>query len=183
MASSPEAGKVPLVLCAGIAVIDHVFQLKTFPSTGIKTRADAFVVTGGGCAANAAVAIRRLGARARWPPRSAARRAGHGRRQHPGAAAPKASISRAWCGSKAQLAGLGDPDRRRRRTADRHVTATTPHRRMRTSRSQRLVAGADAVWPIIAFASSCCRSARPRAAAICRSCSMSTSRPKWSTPC
>ena len=65
MASSPEAGKVPLVLCAGIAVIDYVFQLKTFPSTGIKTRADAFVVTGGGCAANAAVAIRRLGARAR----------------------------------------------------------------------------------------------------------------------
>ena len=53
----------PLILCAGIAVIDHVFSLDRFPQSGTKTRANDFVSTIGGGAANAAVAIARLAGR------------------------------------------------------------------------------------------------------------------------
>lgn len=53
------------VLCAGIAVQDYVFKLDRFPHPGEKRRATEFIAVGGGCAANAAVAIVRLGGRAR----------------------------------------------------------------------------------------------------------------------
>lgn len=59
----PEIGK--LVVCAGTAVIDNVYKVDRFPVTGIKTRAADFQQILGGCAANAAVAVRRLGGRAR----------------------------------------------------------------------------------------------------------------------
>src|SRR3954466_14434255 len=52
------------VLCAGIAVLDHVYHLEKFPLPGTKTRARDFALVGGGCAANAAVAIARLGGHA-----------------------------------------------------------------------------------------------------------------------
>jgi sulfofructose kinase len=55
---------VPKILCAGIAVHDHVYRLDRFPVPGTKTRARQFAATGGGCAANAAVAIARLGGEA-----------------------------------------------------------------------------------------------------------------------
>jgi sulfofructose kinase len=63
--SSLNAGShaAPAILCAGIAVIDHVFALDRFPRPGAKTRASDFVSTVGGCAANAAVAIARLAGR------------------------------------------------------------------------------------------------------------------------
>jgi sulfofructose kinase len=54
----------PNILCAGIAVHDHVYRLERFPVPGTKTRAREFVATGGGCAANAAIAIARLGGEA-----------------------------------------------------------------------------------------------------------------------
>src|SRR5579862_6314440 len=54
------------VLCVGIAVEDYIFRVNRFPTPGTKTRAEDFVVTGGGCAANAAVAIARLGGEARF---------------------------------------------------------------------------------------------------------------------
>ncbi len=59
----PQLGK--LVVCAGTAVIDNVYRVDRFPVTGIKTRAADFQQILGGCAANAAVAVRRLGGRAR----------------------------------------------------------------------------------------------------------------------
>ena len=49
------------VLCVGIAVEDHVYRLAHFPQPGSKTRAQEYVCVGGGCAANAAVAVARLG--------------------------------------------------------------------------------------------------------------------------
>ena len=63
--SSPSARShaAPAILCAGIAVIDHVFALDQFPRPGAKTRAKDFVSAVGGCAANAAVAIARLAGR------------------------------------------------------------------------------------------------------------------------
>ena len=53
------------ILCAGIAVQDQVFHLDAFPIAGEKARARSLAVVPGGCAANAAIAIARLGGQAR----------------------------------------------------------------------------------------------------------------------
>jgi sulfofructose kinase len=55
-----------VVLCAGIAVEDFLFKVESFPAPGTKMRASDLVATIGGCAANAAVAVARLGGRARF---------------------------------------------------------------------------------------------------------------------
>ena len=52
------------VVAAGVAVIDFVFLLDDVPLHGRKYRARDASITGGGCAANAAVAISRLGGNA-----------------------------------------------------------------------------------------------------------------------
>ncbi len=49
------------VLCVGIATLDQVFRVETMPARAEKFRAHELVVTGGGTAANGAVAIARLG--------------------------------------------------------------------------------------------------------------------------
>lgn len=49
------------VLVVGVAVMDFVFYVDAFPTGGMKYRARDAAVVGGGCAANAAVAIARLG--------------------------------------------------------------------------------------------------------------------------
>jgi sugar/nucleoside kinase (ribokinase family) len=54
----------PSILCAGIIVLDEVFQVERFPQPDEKTPAHDFFVVSGGCAANAAVAVARLGGRA-----------------------------------------------------------------------------------------------------------------------
>lgn len=59
--SSPDAKHV---LCTGIAVVDQVFRVETFPRPEVKTQASEFRTVNGGNAANAAVAIAHLGARA-----------------------------------------------------------------------------------------------------------------------
>lgn len=51
----------PIVLCVGQATIDHVLQLETSIVTGHKHRARSRDTVGGGVAANAAVAVARLG--------------------------------------------------------------------------------------------------------------------------
>jgi len=56
----------PLVLCAGMAVVDFMFRVDRFPSPSTKAMAREFFVTGGGNAANATIAITRLGGRARF---------------------------------------------------------------------------------------------------------------------
>ncbi|MGA8611566.1 MAG: PfkB family carbohydrate kinase [Xanthobacteraceae bacterium] len=62
-ADAPRA-KAPRVLCAGIIVLDEVFRVEEFPEPDGKVEAKGFFVVNGGCAANAAVAIARLGGRA-----------------------------------------------------------------------------------------------------------------------
>ena len=49
------------VLVVGVAVMDFVFYVEDFPSGGTKNRAHDSALVGGGCGANAAVAIARLG--------------------------------------------------------------------------------------------------------------------------
>lgn len=56
----------PEVVCTGIAVLDAVFRVAQFPVPEAKTQASAFMIISGGCAANAAIAIARLGGRARF---------------------------------------------------------------------------------------------------------------------
>jgi sulfofructose kinase len=55
---------VPRILCAGVIVLDEVFRVEEFPQPDGKVQANGFFVVNGGCAANAAVAIARLGGRA-----------------------------------------------------------------------------------------------------------------------
>jgi sulfofructose kinase len=54
----------PKILCAGIAVQDIVMRVERFPASGAKVSASEFITTGGGCAANAALAVARLNGRA-----------------------------------------------------------------------------------------------------------------------
>ncbi|HZL39727.1 MAG TPA: PfkB family carbohydrate kinase [Pseudolabrys sp.] len=62
--TEPSPGrKAPKILCAGIAVQDIVMRVQNFPPPGAKVHASEFIITGGGCAANAAVSIVRLGGR------------------------------------------------------------------------------------------------------------------------
>jgi sulfofructose kinase len=53
----------PRILCAGMAVLDEVFRVERFPAANAKAQASAFLSVVGGCAANAAIAISRLGGR------------------------------------------------------------------------------------------------------------------------
>jgi sulfofructose kinase len=52
----------PRILCAGIATLDYVYQVEEMPTRAEKYRARDFRITTGGTAANAAVAMARLGA-------------------------------------------------------------------------------------------------------------------------
>lgn len=52
------------VLIVGVAVMDYVFYVDRFPTRAEKYRALDATVVGGGCGANAAVAVARLGGRA-----------------------------------------------------------------------------------------------------------------------
>jgi sulfofructose kinase len=52
------------VVCAGIIALDQVFRVERLPNIGEKITATAAFIVNGGCAANAAVAIARLGGRA-----------------------------------------------------------------------------------------------------------------------
>jgi sulfofructose kinase len=61
--SSPD--RAPLILCAGIAVIDYIFRIEAMPKPDTKSRASAFMIASGGNIANAAVSIVRLGGGAR----------------------------------------------------------------------------------------------------------------------
>jgi sulfofructose kinase len=66
LTSDSGAGRQPVVLCAGIAVEDFIFKVERFPQPGEKAQASALIATPGGCAANAAVAVARLGGVARF---------------------------------------------------------------------------------------------------------------------
>jgi sulfofructose kinase len=64
--SANARGRRPVVLCAGIAVEDFIFKVEHFPKPGEKVQASTLIATAGGCAANAAIAVSRLGGEARF---------------------------------------------------------------------------------------------------------------------
>ena len=53
------------IMITGMAAVDFVFQLPELPVHAKKYRAEDTSIVGGGCAANAAVAVVRLGGNAR----------------------------------------------------------------------------------------------------------------------
>ena len=55
---------VPLVVCAGLSCVDHIWQVEAFPPHASRTDASAYRIQGGGPAATAAVAVAALGGRA-----------------------------------------------------------------------------------------------------------------------
>jgi sulfofructose kinase len=59
-----DRATAPRILCTGIIVLDEVFRVEDFPKADAKVEAKGFFSVNGGCAANAAVAIARLGGRA-----------------------------------------------------------------------------------------------------------------------
>ncbi len=64
-APAQRAGtSAPFVLCAGIIVLDKVFRVEKVPQPDSKVEAKDFFIVSGGCAANAAIAVVRLGGRA-----------------------------------------------------------------------------------------------------------------------
>jgi sugar/nucleoside kinase (ribokinase family) len=65
LSRSAAGATPPTILCAGIIVLDEVFRVERFPPPGGKVPAQGHFTVNGGCAANAAVAIARLGGRAR----------------------------------------------------------------------------------------------------------------------
>ena len=54
------------VICLGVATLDQIFRVDHIPPAPAKFRATDFIVTGGGMAANAAVAVQRLGGEAQY---------------------------------------------------------------------------------------------------------------------
>ena len=62
--SEPRGEKnYPRILCAGGAVQDIIMRVDKFPDAGTKVQASEFLITSGGQAGNAAVAVARLGGR------------------------------------------------------------------------------------------------------------------------
>jgi sugar/nucleoside kinase (ribokinase family) len=66
LSSDSARSRRPVVLCAGIAVEDFIFKVERFPQPGEKAQASTLIATAGGCAANAAIAVSRLGGEARF---------------------------------------------------------------------------------------------------------------------
>ena len=56
-----ERADVACVLCVGQSTFDHVLFVPTVVTVGLKHAADGYQAVGGGVAANAAVAVSRLG--------------------------------------------------------------------------------------------------------------------------
>ena len=52
---------MPKVICVGHSALDRVFTVDAWPQASAKVRANSLVEVGGGMAANAAVAVARLG--------------------------------------------------------------------------------------------------------------------------
>jgi sulfofructose kinase len=136
----------PRILCTGIAVLDEVFRLDEFPVADAKVEVTEFLAVGGGCAANAAVAIARLGGEAGF-----AGPLGGPAGQEPISDRILAGLSRAGvdCAGCVRLDGVASAisaifvNRRGERTIATHrsrrLDAVTPRD------VDKLVAGADAV--------------------------------------
>ena len=170
----------PRILCAGIIVLDEVFRVEEFPQPDGKVQAKGFFVVNGGCAANAAVAIARLGGRAALagpmggPAGEDAQRRPRARRRSRARMSTAAPVS-ASTGLSTALSAIfinARGDRTIVTYRDERIAATVPADPRSASSPRADAVLADNRYP--AFRRG--RSARRRAAAACRSCSTATGR-------
>ena len=64
--NAADSARKARVICLGVATLDQIFRVDYIPPAPAKVRATEFIVTGGGMAANAAVAVQRLGGEAQY---------------------------------------------------------------------------------------------------------------------
>ena len=95
------------VFCIGIAVLDYVYGVGVMPTTATKHRSTKLEVVGGGIAANAAVAVARLGGRALLATRLGPDVPGDAIRAAAGAGAGAATGAGAGAGVAATGSGFG----------------------------------------------------------------------------
>jgi sugar/nucleoside kinase (ribokinase family) len=161
-------GKIdaPRVLCTGIIVLDEVFRVAEFPRPDTKIEAKGFFIVNGGCAANAAVAIARLGGMAKLagPLGGPAGKDDNGDRVL--AALARESVDTSACqrvdGLATALSAIFIDDRGDRTIVtyrDQRIAAVTPDDPMALTADADLVL-ADNRYP--AFARPVCEAARQR---------------------
>lgn len=63
LADSDATSQDPVVLCAGLSCVDHLWRVEEFPPRGSRTETNAYRVQGGGPAATAAATVAQLGGR------------------------------------------------------------------------------------------------------------------------
>ena len=117
MVSSSSA---PTILCAGIAVQDIVFRVEQFPQPGGKCMTNEFIVVSGGCAVNAAIAVARLGGRARYAGPLGDDNDNVSNQLMAEMAREGIDTSGRGARRRRHRAGVGHHGRRRRRADDRH---------------------------------------------------------------
>lgn len=96
----------PEVVCVGLTAWDQIWTVDALPLGGGKIRAQDFRGGGGGMAASAAVAVARLGGRARFWGRAGEDPAGHAMRDELAALGVDVSGLRLFAGGRSSVSGI-----------------------------------------------------------------------------
>ncbi|WP_180897957.1 PfkB family carbohydrate kinase [Martelella soudanensis] len=96
----------PTVICLGLTAYDHIWNVESIPEGAGKWRATDFVSTGGGMAATAAVAVAKLGGRARFWGRAGDDAAGHAMRDELSAAGVDVGGLKLFEGAQSSVSGV-----------------------------------------------------------------------------
>ena len=183
MTEAAKARKAPNILCAGGAVQDIVMRVDKFPDAGSKVQASEFLITSGGQAGNAAVAVARLGAKTSFAGALGDDDDEVANRIVESFAAREHRLPPRRARARRDFVGVADPDRRRRRKNDRHPPRPGLERQSCRPTRPRWwpMSTRSARQPLSQFRPSpICR--RPRRAAS-RACSISTGRRRPTIRC
>jgi sulfofructose kinase len=172
------------ILCTGIIVLDKVFRVEELPQPDGKVEAKDFFIVNGGCAANAAVAVARLGGRAALAGPLGGPAGEDGNGDLVLAALARETVDCSACqridGLATGLSAIfidGSGDRTIVTYRDQRIAAVTP------ADPEASPPPPTSCSPITDIRNSCGRSARRRGAASCASCSTPTRRPSKTMCC
>lgn len=96
----------PVVICLGLTAYDHIWNVETIPEGAGKSRATDFVSTGGGMAATAAVAVAKLGGKAKFWGRAGDDPAGHAMRDELAAEGVDVDGLKLFVGAQSSVSGV-----------------------------------------------------------------------------
>ena len=178
-----SSSSAPAILCAGIAVQDIVFRVEQFPQPGGKCMTNEFIVVSGGCAVNAAIAVARLGGRARYA--GPLGDTGDNVSNQLMAEMAREGIDTSGvvrvAGATAPVSGIMVD------AAGERMIVTHRDKRIETAQHRRSRPAGRGCWrccsPTTAFPSWCGRCARRRGGAAFPSCSTPTGRPSRTIRC